>query len=649
MRFSYIFILLFWVGNRSNAQRLADTIRIDEVKVVGQRKIEEIGLTKTRPDSIAMISMATATLSELLSKHSPVFIKSYGRGSEATASFRGTAASHTKVEWNGMPMNSPMRGSVDLSLFPVLFADEAFLLHGGSSLTESSGALGGSIHLNNNAEWNINRNIDIIAEYGSFNTGRYMAKVQTGERKFRSVTRFLYDHSQNNFPFHNIGVLPYRNDTLKNADYSKWAALQEFYFQIRENSMTVVRGWYQKSRRNLPQLMSYEGTGRIEYQNDEQIRAQIEFKNLGKPLRFRYSGGINHMKLRYFRSSTESGFVNDNALSKENSLYNKMTISQSLGQKINISASAEANYHWINTHDEIRQNGYDKNRFETGIMAHLQYKIGKKTGLFALIRSEMYDNRFVPLIPSLGVEFQLSDKQPILLKINAARNYHKPSLNDLYWLPGGNSDLLPEDGKSADIVFSMESKKKGLWQQNITVFASLIDNWIIWQPASNGAWYWEAANVKKVFSRGIECQAQSRFYIMKVQLFLSGNYAFTLTTNQNAVGSVDKSRGKQLIYIPKHTGNLHGAATLRGWTLKGDVSYISRRYTQSSNQWSHFESVLNPFWLASAAVEKCFDINRFGFAARAKIENLFDTDYQQILWRPMPGRHYSVTLTMKLR
>lgn len=649
MKFSYISILFFLISGISNAQRLADTIRIGEVKVLGQRKTEEIGLTKTRPDSMAMVSMATAHLSELLSQYSPVFIKSYGRGSEATASFRGTAASHTKVEWNGMPVNSPMRGSVDLSLFPVLFADDAFLLHGGSSLAESSGALGGSIHLSNNAQWNVIHSINASIERGSFGTGRYMAKVQTGTQKFRSVTRFLYDHSQNDFPFYNVGVLPYRDDTLKNADYSKWAALQEFYLQTGENSMAVVRGWFQKSNRNLPQLMSYEGSGRIEYQDDEQLRAQVEFKNFGKPLKFRYSGGLNHTKLRYFRSSTESGFVNDDALSKENSLYNKMLISRAFGQKINLSASAEANYHWIDTYNEIRQTGYNENRFEAGLMAHFQYKIGPKTGLFALIRSEIYDNKWAPLIPSLGVEFQLSEKQPILLKINASRNYHKPSLNDLYWLPGGNPDLLPEDGKSADMVFSMESKKQGLWKQEITVFASLIDNWIIWQPAANGAWFWEATNVKKVFSRGIEYQAQSRFHIKKVQIFLSGNYAFTLTTNQNAVSSVDQSRGKQLIYIPKHTGNLHGAATLRGWTLKGDLSYTGRRYTQSSNQWSHFESVLNPFWLASAALEKNFNINHLNFTALAKIENLFDTGYQQILWRPMPGRHYSVTLSMKLQ
>ncbi|MCL1822282.1 MAG: DEAD/DEAH box helicase, partial [Prolixibacteraceae bacterium] len=298
-----------------NAQRFADTIRIDEVKVVGQRKIEEIGLTITRPDSMAMVSMAASNLSELLSRHTPVFIKSYGRGSEATASFRGTAASHTKVEWNGMSVNSPMRGSVDLSLLPVLFVDDAFLLHGGSSLAESSGALGGSIHLNNQPNWNVNHAVNAAIERGSFDTGRYMAKLQTGAKQFRSITRFMYDHSQNSFPFYNVGVLPYRNDTLKNADYRKWAALQEFYLTAGAKSMIVARGWYQESRRNLPQLMSYEGSNRIEYQDDEQIRAQIEFKNFGAPVKFRYSGGLNHTKLRYFRNSTESGFVNDNAMS----------------------------------------------------------------------------------------------------------------------------------------------------------------------------------------------------------------------------------------------------------------------------------------------------------------------------------------------
>ena len=122
------------------AQKLTDTIHIQEVQVFGKRKIEEAGSMVTHIDTLALQMMKTQTISELLSSYSPVFMKSYGRGSTATASFRGTAPSHTQVFWNGIKLNSPMRGDVDFSLFPVYFIDDISLLHGGSSLQSGSGA-----------------------------------------------------------------------------------------------------------------------------------------------------------------------------------------------------------------------------------------------------------------------------------------------------------------------------------------------------------------------------------------------------------------------------------------------------------------------------------------------------------------------------
>ncbi len=118
------------------AQSVTDTIKIKEIKVLAKRKVEEAGLQITRPDSLARATTLTTSLSDLISEYTPVFIKSYGHGSTATASFRGTAATHTQVLWNGMNLNSPMRGIADLSLLPVFFTDDVYLLHGGSSMAE---------------------------------------------------------------------------------------------------------------------------------------------------------------------------------------------------------------------------------------------------------------------------------------------------------------------------------------------------------------------------------------------------------------------------------------------------------------------------------------------------------------------------------
>jgi len=159
------------------AQKLTDTISIQEVQVFGKKKIEESGLLITHIDTMQLQMMKTLTVSELLSSYSPIFIKSYGRGSTASASFRGTAPSHTQVYWNGIKINSPMRGDVDFSLFPVYFIDDISLQHGGSSLQSGSGALGGSVLINNKPDWADRLSIRYVQTIESYATSKEYLNV----------------------------------------------------------------------------------------------------------------------------------------------------------------------------------------------------------------------------------------------------------------------------------------------------------------------------------------------------------------------------------------------------------------------------------------------------------------------------------------
>lgn len=632
------------------AQDLTDTIQIKEVKVLAKRKVEEAGLKLTRPDSMARITTLTTSLSDLISEYTPVFIKSYGRGSSATASFRGTAATHTQVLWNGMNLNSPMNGIADLSLLPVFFTDDVFLLHGGSSMAEGSGALGGSIHLNNQTDWNTNLELAGVFETASFETRKAFLKISLGCSRLKSNTRLFYEGSKNNFPFYNYGVIPQRNDTLKNADYRKTGILQEFYYRSYTDNIMALRVWYQKSDRNLPQLMSYEGSEREEVQKDDQLRIQYDIKKYTDKLNYHFFTGINSTTLNYHRATPEFNFVNEDSKSKENSFQNHFRIFRKFNENTYATVSADINYYQVEILNKINGEGYQKDRFETSLLINWHIKPSDRFAAFVLMRSENYDKQVEPFIPAAGFEWQVTEKWPILLKSNIARNYHKPTLNDLYWLPGGNAELLPENGYSADLSLSWQMEKDRIFFKNeLTGFVSFIDNWIVWQPAKSGAYYWEANNVKEVLSRGAEYQFSVNGSWRNLTVKSGGNYSYTHTTNQNAVRSVDESRGKQLIYIPKHKGNLFAAAIIKNFTLKYDVEFIGKRYTSSSNEESRYERVLNPYWISKISLGKMLEINSFRMNVKFTVENLFNKDYQSILWRPMPGRFYSLTVGLNYK
>ena len=646
--FAILFLLFLAVD--AEAQNLTDTISIEEVEVFGKKAIEEAGTMTTHIDTLVLQMLKTQTVSELLSSYSPVFIKSYGRGSTATASFRGTAPSHTQVYWNGMKLNSPMRGDVDFSLFPVYFIDDLSLQHGGSSLQSGSGALGGSVLINNKPDWADRFSIRYVQTLESFSTHKEYLNLGFGNGKIQSKTRIFSDRSKNDFPYFNYGVLPMHEDVQRNARYIKYGLLQEVYSRFKNQSVSA-KLWAYQSDRDLPQLMSFEGDVRKETQNDQNIRAVLNWKNIKEKSKVEWLVGLNMSRLNYFRSSTEANFVNFDSQSKERSFTNQFNYDWTPKENINFNWSLNTTYNTVSVFDQAQKTGYDQNQLAFSLLNSAHIMGLPQWAISFLFRSEMYDGRLIGFIPSFGTEYWLDKKQLSSLKLNLSRNYHQPTLNDLYWLPGGNPDLKPEDGFSGDLAFAYKGQEgSSSFSGQVTGFASLIDNWIVWQPSANGAFYWEASNLRKVFARGAEIQVSGQFMTANAMQFnLRSNYSYSATSNIDAVPSVDESRGKQLIYIPKHKANLFAEADFKDWYLKINAPFTGKRYTSSNNVESDYEKVLNPYWLINLTAGKKVEWNRMQADVSLNVENLTNEDYMAILWRPMPGRYYSLTVQIQFR
>ena len=643
-------LFLFCFSGEIVAQKLTDTIRIQEVQVFGKRKIEEAGSMVTHIDTLALQMMKTQTISELLSSYSPVFMKSYGRGSTATASFRGTAPSHTQVFWNGMKLNSPMRGDVDFSLFPVYFIDDVSLLHGGSSLQSGSGALGGSVLINNKPDWNDRFSVRYVQTLESFSTAKEYLNVGFGNGRIQLKSRLFSDFSKNDFPYFNYGVLPMHESVQKNAAYNKLGMLQEIYYRLAKHTFSA-KLWAYQSDRDLPQLMSFEGDARKETQKDRNIRAVCSWKYLTEKSKLELVVGMNSNRLNYFRSSTEANFVNFDSRSREKSYIGNLNFDWNPRENLSLDWSLSSGYHQVSVFDRAQKIGYDQDRLEFSLLNAIHFQPLSKVSLSLLFRSELYDSRLIGFIPSLGAEYLMDKKQDVALKFNVSRNYHQPGLNDMYWFPGGNPDLKPEDGYSGDLALSFSKRNEKItFSGQITGFVSLINNWIVWQPSANGASYWEANNLRKVFARGAEVQFSVHSQIAPAFSFdLKGNYSHSATSNIDAVPSVDGSRGKQLIYIPKDKANLFAEVEYKKYYLKLNAPFTGKRYTSSNNVESDYEKVLNPFWLLDLSVGRRIDFKPFLMDIVANVENLTNSDYMAILWRPMPGRYYSLTIQISYK
>lgn len=636
-----IFILCFGIG--SKGQMVFDTLFLSELEVLGY-KVDYLATTKGNTiDSLFKQSLNEHDLGELLSLYTPVFIRSYGKGSLATASFRGTGASHTQVLWNDFRLNSPMLGQTDFSLLPNSFFDEVELYYGGASLIKSGGGFGGGINLVNEPFHSGSPLVSLSQSYGSFNTWSSSAGLNIGNKKFVSNTRFIYQSSKNDFPYNNDAIIPPKEMKQEKADYRNVGFTQQFSYRPNLHHVLSFSTWNQWNFRNLPPLMTgvESSEGKKQYQDDVFTRNTLGWffhKNRSK----------FELKAAYFYENYTYNLQNDsdglpdagdtliNSLNKTNSVFVKAKYEHSFQKGFELATGLDIDF------ESVHSNNYDgvKQRNTPGLFAQLKKDFWSRLKISFLLRAQMSDSEILPLMPLLGLNLKLLKNQDIYLRMSISRNYHLPTLNDLYWYPGGNENLKPEDGVETEAGFNyaFSAADHLLIKMDVTAYASKINNWIQWVDTGSG--YWSPENINEVFARGVEFTAHLDGRVGKSNYRIYLEYAYTRTSNINEISNGINDRDDQLIYIPRHTANGLVRWSYRLFYINWNVHYVGEQNT--------IGNTLAAYLLNDIAIGKQWYFDKLGLETRFKVNNLFDVDYQAVLWRPMPGRNYEIFLSFKL-
>ena len=84
-----------------------------------------------------------------------------------------------------------------------------------------------------------------------------------------------------------------------------------------------------------------------------------------------------------------------------------------------------------------------------------------------------------------------------------------------------------------------------------------------------------------------------------------------------------------------------------GFFITYQYNAYSERFTTSSNDVTRRDR-LYPYFMNDVSAGKSFRIKQLTFSAEFKVYNLFNESYHSILYRPMPGRNYYLTLVFKI-
>lgn len=645
------------------AQTLSKGLRIPEVTIYGKRPMKEIGVQKTRLDSTVLKENIALSMADVLTFNSSIFVKSYGRATLSTVSFRGTSPSHTQVSWNGMRINNPMLGMTDFSMIPSYFIDDASLLHGTSSVNETGGGLGGSVKLSTQPANAEGFGMQYVQGIGSFKTSDEFLRLIYGDDHWQSSTRLVYSSSPNEFSYRNhdkkeniydedmtiIGQY-YPKEKNRSGSFKDFHALQEVYYNTLKGDRFGLNAWYIHSNRELPMLTTDYGK-ESDFENrqrEETFRGVLSWDHLRENWKVSAKGGYVHTQMKYdYKRDAGNGVMTPmtRSRSKVNTFYGQSEAEYYIGKEWLFTANVSAHQHFVESRDKniIRQDGnqaivgYSKGRVELSGAASAKWQPNDRIGMSVVLREEMYGKSWTPLIPAFFIDGIVSKRGNIMLKASTSRNFRFPTLNDLYFLPGGNPDLRCESGWTYDIGMSFAVGKEDVYSLTGSVnwFDSHVKDWILWLPTTKG--FFSPRNVKDVHAYGLEGNGSFNVILGKDWILaLDGTLSWTPSINEGEpMSPADQSVGKQLPYVPEWSSSISGRLLWKRWSLLYKWCYYSKRHTMSSNDIS-LTGRLPEYYMSNVTIERGVSLKWAELSLKGAINNLFNEEYLSVLARPMP-------------
>ncbi len=650
--------------------------QLDQVEVKARRPLREIGVTLTRIDSAALHLSPAQSMADVLAYNSAIFVKSYGRASLSTVAFRGTSASHTTVSWNGLPVNSPMLGMTDFSTIPSYFVDRADLLHGSSSLTENSGGLGGAIRLSTVAA---DSESGLSGRYtqgvGSYSTFDEYLEIAYGGEKVSASTRIAVASSANDFHFINrdkkenilgpdgqITGQYNPRETNRSGAFCDFNAMEDVKVDITGRDRLTVSLWATRSRRELPLLTTdYASIGSFEnVRHETSLRAVAAWTRTAGSLRTTLRGGYIYSSLAYDYSRELSPDVVaqlTRSRSRVQTLLGQASTELfSSDRRWLFTAGVTLRQHFVKSSDrtaldtDYLSTAYNVGQAELSVDASVKWQPVRRVGVSLLMREDLHRDTWSPPVPALMADVFLTSDGTLSAHASVAHNYHYPSLNDLYFMPGGNPSLRSEHGWSYDAGLSWTktlTERVGV-NASATWFDSRIDDWILWLPTVKG--FFSPRNVKAVHAYGVEVNAGASWLpAAKWQLKADAHFSWTPSVNVGEpMSPADRSTGRQLPYIPRRSASLTASAAYGLWSLTYQWCHYSRRYTMSSNDIT-LSGSLPSYFMSNIALERKIAASFADMTVKAQVNNLLNEEYLSVLSRPMPGINFEIFFSIALR
>lgn len=563
-------------------------------------------------------------LDELVRKNSAIHLRTTGPGLLAVPTYRGGDANHTAVLMNGARLNSPMLGSIDFSTLSLGPFDRALFFTGTSSNAIGMGGIGGGINLMSQPNYrDTSAQIGVsLGSFGMYNADLRLARPFKIGKRLMSVMLFgNLGISENRFSYNNIYKSPRKEEVMNGARVQSENYGAILGVPLGSNTELTFISWLSIYSRQIPSPISSAQTT-TEHQNDTSFRNQLIIV-LSPSQRLRIKS-VSHIELNenYYKNQRFS-IANLNSFT---SFQEYLTASYKLWKGAQVEVQENPQHVMASSGNYSQQFA----EFRNSAIGKLKSELIKK--LFVLevgIRIESVEE-IAAALPFAGVVWKISNRSPISLKSSYSQSVRFPTLNERHWNPGGNPELKPEQGETLEFGVTSVGDK---YEVTLTCFDSQYDNRIRWLPSGS---IFSPVNIASSRSQGVELHWSSMHMLNQLMLEPFANFTFTNSTGVIDTGGVRYS----LSYSPAQQGSIgfdldNGQLSLSTW-----LEYVSKRFiTNDESAFMPAYSIVNTklTWKHGTYLE-----------TGLSVMNLLNSNYQNLPWRPMPGRSFQVSISYRL-
>jgi len=557
----------------------------------------------------SVLKQNQASLTNLLNYNSSVYFKENGLGMVSSPSFRGTTASQTAVHWNGININSQTTGQTDFNTVNIRGYNKIEIKPGGSSVKDGSGAIGGTINLVNQLEYNSGFTNVIAVNYGEFNTYGIDYRTSYSSEKLSIMLGIARNESDNDYPY------PETDRININGQYQNTNLSFASSIKLNKNNTLKVFANVYDGRRNFsvptPNALKTKYT-------DFNTRGLVEWESVLKKFVSTIKVATTTEEYSYFGNIYSNFYTYGNV----NSLIAKYNLDYSLSRKALISTGI--NY--------TRNNGKGSDigseiRNLASAFISLKHSLSKSLLYEISLRQEANKDYGNPLLYSAGISTQLTNFYQ--LKLNTSKNFRIPTYNDLYWQGLGNPNLKPEESYQGEISNNFHIKNISF---SVTGYYNWVKNLLRWVPGTDGVFRPENTNQVEIY--GIESILSLNKKVNNHIFNVTATYAYTVSENEET--------GKQLIYVPFHKFTASVGYGYKNFSAYYQYLNNGEVFTTTDNATEH---ILDSYMVANLGAEYAIGKQK-KYKVGAQVLNLWGEVYESVENRPMPGKNFNAYINL---